>query len=130
MQRTCIEDADYVDSGWNPPPLPERLLTNILRLSNHWEITEGQEYAILFLGQQVLHPAHRLEVSRMYEIEVWVKPAFEALVRMELRHVSMEDVNRIGFTMYVILAKAHKAIDNRRKLIAAVPPAMSFLESF
>jgi hypothetical protein len=117
-------------SGWKPPPQPERLLTNILKLSNKWEITEGQEYAILFLREQVMDAAHRLELSRMFGIDEWVKPAFNELVQKNLTSLSINDVNRIGFTTYTILAKAREAIDQQRKLIAAVPPAMVFLESY
>lgn len=119
-----------VYSGWNPPPVPERLLINVLKLSNRWLISEGQNYAILFLDKQILHPARRLELSRMYQINAWVKPAFEALVRMELRSLPSSDVNRIGFTAYVILAKAREAIDYQRKLVAAVPHTMTFTESY
>lgn len=101
-----------------------------MKLSNRWEIQEGQAYAILFLGQLALPPPRRLELSRMYEIDEWIQPAFEALVRMELKQLSLEDVNRISFTTYIILAKAREAIDYCRKLIAAVPHSITFAESF
>lgn len=63
-------------------------------------------------------------------IDAWVKPAFKALVQADLRKLSVADVNQIGFTMYIILAKACKMINHCHKLLAAVPPEMTFFKSY
>lgn len=96
-----------------------------------WEIMEGQNYAIYYPELMVvLEPAHHLELSWMFQIKSWVRSAFKQLVKLELRNLTTANINSIGFTTYVILAKACERINYEHKLLVAVPPKLDFQESY
>ncbi|KAF8063979.1 hypothetical protein FPV67DRAFT_1420405, partial [Lyophyllum atratum] len=68
---------------WTPPPHPERVLLNLLKLSQRWIIDAGTAYAA-----------------------------------------------RLGFRVYVILAKAKEAMEVERRKVAAVPPSVPAFPSW
>jgi hypothetical protein len=93
-------------------------------------IHQGADYAVFYLDQLELHPTRLLELSRMFSVEKWVGPALKRLMRMELSSLSEKEVNRIGFKVYIIIAKAKERMENERKLVSAYPPPINTVESW
>jgi hypothetical protein len=93
-------------------------------------VTQGTEYALFYIDELDLHPTRLLELSRMYSIDKWVRPAIQRLMRMDLSSLSEEHVNRVGFKVYTILAKPKERMEYARKLVSAYPPPINMVESW
>lgn len=103
---------------------------NLLKLSQKWMVTQGTEYALFYIDELDLHPTRLLELSRMYSIDKWVRPAIQRLMRMDLSSLSEEHVNRVGFKVYTILAKPKERMEYAPKLVSAYPPPINMVESW
>lgn len=95
-----------------------------------WEIHVGRKFAITYLEKLNLHPARRLELSRMFQIHDWVEAAVKSLLETPFRKLDTECVNQIGFNTYVMLCKTKEALEYERKLTAHHSPPMAFVEPY
>jgi hypothetical protein len=105
-------------SDWQPPSESETFLVNILKLCSLWEIHVGRKFAITFLEKLDLHPARRLELSRMFHIHEWVDAAVKHLLEIPLQKLTAESADQIGFKTYIMLCKTKEALEHERKLTA------------
>jgi hypothetical protein len=115
---------------WQPPESDEKFLVNILKLSSLWDINVGRRYAISYLDALTLHPARRLELSRMFQVHKWVEPAVRALLQMTFKSLSAENATQIGFHTYIMLCKTKEALEYERKLAVHCVPPMDFVQSY
>ena len=127
--RLSDDDMTYL-RDWQPPASDETFLVNILKLSSLWDINVGRQYAISYLDALTLHPARRLELSRMFHVHKWVEPAVRALLQMTFKSLSAENATQIGFHMYIMLCKTKEALEYERKLAAHCVPPMNFDQSY
>ncbi|TDL14640.1 hypothetical protein BD410DRAFT_809567 [Rickenella mellea] len=115
----------YIYNRWTPPPYKPQDLVDVLRLSALWEIENGTHWAIYHietLPKGAISAAHRLCLSRQYQIHQWIGPAFRELVKIPLTYLSAEDEAMIGWRTYQVLAKLREALEVERKRAAFAPP--------
>ncbi|KAF8880145.1 hypothetical protein BD779DRAFT_1423961, partial [Infundibulicybe gibba] len=102
--------------NWAPPPYEEHVLVNTLKLAQRWQIEGATSFSIHHLKELNLSPSRRLELSRMYSLYDWVEPALRTIVVERLSSLSEEDVKRIGFHVYTVIARAKEMMEYERKL--------------
>jgi hypothetical protein len=74
---------------------------------------------------------HVAELSRMFHVHEWVKPAVSDLLPMTLQTLTADHANQIGFTTYIMLCKAKEALEHEQKLMAHfAPPMGEFSQSY
>jgi hypothetical protein len=102
----------------------ERVCTNLLKLSDMWQIIAGRLYAISVLETMDLPPSRRLDLAGKFTITHWVEPAVRKILNGKLVHLSDGDVCAMGWKVYSILAKAFEKLEEETRRTAFVPPMM------
>ncbi|KAF8130089.1 hypothetical protein K438DRAFT_1999467 [Mycena galopus ATCC 62051] len=71
-----------------------------------------------------LHPVMRLHLGTYFIIADWIEPAFHGLLAIPLDALKIEEINLVGFSVYIILAETKAKIARHRALCAlTAPPA-------
>ncbi|KAF8591255.1 hypothetical protein K439DRAFT_1611267 [Ramaria rubella] len=99
-QVTTMEFEYMVDlmynSQWKMPPFPFEQLVAVLKLSSIYLVVPEREWAIHWLTLETLHPAVRIQLAYLYDIEEWIEPAFRILLSCRLKTLSIEDTYHLG----------------------------------
>ena len=68
---------------------------------------DTKEWAVTHVEQLrgKTHPALRLRLGRQYNIEQWIQPALEQLVRLPLNRLQPIHTEWLGFPSYQIVAR-------------------------
>lgn len=113
------------NSDWEPLPLSEDLLVDILAVSHMWNIKSGMIFAKTRLEelQPPFHPIRQLQLAFKYNIQEWIAPAVEAIVGGSLATlITNEDAEVIPYLVLLILAKAREALLLEWNCVALYPP--------
>ncbi|KAJ7741126.1 hypothetical protein B0H16DRAFT_1757400 [Mycena metata] len=114
-------------SGWTPLSdnlQKERVMANLLKVTDVWEIAVGRQYAIDNLESMYLPPSRRLELARMFSIFHWVEPAVTEIFSGRLSALSIEDIGRVDIKVYSILVKGMERLEIEMRRTANVAPPM------
>ncbi|KAJ7732947.1 hypothetical protein DFH07DRAFT_780787 [Mycena maculata] len=103
----------------------ERVCTNLLKVSDLWQIEVGRAYAIDALQTIYLPPSRRLELAGKYSIHHWVEGAVAEIFSGKLTDLSEDDLSRIGLKVYSILVKGMHRMEIEMRRTANVEPAMT-----
>ncbi|KAJ7016806.1 hypothetical protein C8F04DRAFT_1280573 [Mycena alexandri] len=112
--------------GWTPisdDAQKERVMANLLKVADVWEIAVGRQYAIDNLESMYLPPSRRLELARMFSIFHWVEPAVTEIFSGKLSALSVEDIGRVDIKVYSILVKGMERLEIEMRRTANVAPA-------
>lgn len=106
MYQTYQDECRQWDEGalakdWQ---LWERKNVNLLKVSRIWIMELAANSAIKELHALYLPVTRLIEIARLYNVESWLKPAFRVLLELQLTSLDAEEVQQIGFGLYVILA--------------------------
>jgi hypothetical protein len=93
-----------------------------------WQIDEGTAFAIHHLEKAALPPTRRLELSKMFSVFDWIRPALNRLILDDFLFLNLsgDELTQLGIKTYSIIVKARHTMERERRLIAAVPPPMKF----
>ena len=89
-----------------------------------WYIQESIKFARHWLERLNIPATERIKLAKWYEIQDWVAPAVQELLRTPLNSLSNDDLDQINMRIYCIIAKAKEAMERQRKILAACPPAL------
>jgi hypothetical protein len=107
----------YLFRSWKPPQdLSIEVLIDILHMCKMWYIEDGFKFAKHWLEQCKIPATQRLKLATHsgYEIQDWVTPAVQELLRTPLSSLSFGDLDHINIRLYSIIAKAKEAIEKQR----------------
>jgi hypothetical protein len=102
----------------------ERVLANLLKLSDLFQIEVGKRYAIEHLQTMSLPPSRMLELAQKYSIHEWVLPAVKMILRRKISDFTEQDIARVGLKVYTLLVKGRECIDIEIRRTANVEPEM------
>ena len=68
----------------------------------------------------------RLELSRLYNVDDFVKPAFDVLLGPPLKDLSNIHVQKLGFRLYELLSLGNDSLHSYHLSIAFQDPALDF----
>lgn len=108
------------------PPYGLVYLVSILKLSSQWSLHRGREWSIdnLVAITSTIKPALRLRLARVYNIEVWIRPALERLIGTPLIRFHDDDRTWMGWQTYSLVARVRESAEKHRKTVALMPPKM------
>ncbi|KAF8579932.1 hypothetical protein K439DRAFT_1620187 [Ramaria rubella] len=92
------------------PLLPFGQLVAMLKLSSIYLVVPAHEWAIHWLTLETLHPAVRIQLAYLYDVEEWIEPAFRILLSCRLTTLSIEDTYRLGPRTFAALAKTREVL--------------------
>ncbi|KAF8572706.1 hypothetical protein K439DRAFT_1270667, partial [Ramaria rubella] len=107
MEFEYMVDSMY-NSQWKMPLFPYEQLVAVLKLSSIYLVAPACEWAIHWLTSETLHPATRIQLAYLYNVEKWIEPAFRALLSCKLTTLSIEDTFRLGPRTFTALAKTRE----------------------
>ncbi|KAJ6626522.1 hypothetical protein B0H10DRAFT_2211119 [Mycena sp. CBHHK59/15] len=102
----------------------EHICTNLLKVSDLWQIDMGKAYAIRNLKDMYLLPSRRLELAGKFSIPEWVEPAVMAIFEGKLSDLTDMDLLCIGLKVYSILVRGMERMEIEIKRTANVEPRM------
>ncbi|KAJ7202110.1 hypothetical protein GGX14DRAFT_399681 [Mycena pura] len=100
----------------------ERMFTGLLKIADRWQISDARAYAITQLHLMPLLPSHRLELARMFTILEWVEPAVRTIFDGKLADLTSDDLDRIGYWVFVLLVKGKECMATELQRTASVAP--------
>lgn len=98
-------------------------LLMILKISSFLLSKQGRDFAITNLdNRQFLSesPSRRLEFARQYRIPQWMARAVEQLMASDLRQITPDEFNQLGYA-YHIISTRQKNLDLVRRRLAFFP---------
>ncbi|KAJ7613811.1 hypothetical protein DFH06DRAFT_1146559 [Mycena polygramma] len=115
-----------IPSNWNEVAADdkERVYTNLLKLSDMWEIEAGKACAIKNLEDIYLPPSRRLQLACRYKIPQWIEPAVRWILNHPLKELTLDDLTRMGLEVFGILVKGKEHMDVEIRRTANVAPRM------
>ena len=88
-----------------------------------WNIGIGRNQAIKQLSKcPDLTPCVKMDLARKYDIEQWIGPAFNELMDRELNSFTWEEIETMGFDIYVAISQIGERIAKERLYVAYVCP--------
>lgn len=90
-----------------------------------WNIAYGKIFAIRKLDERRdLNPAQKMHLARKYDIDEWIGPTFQELMKKGIHNMTMEDMELMGSDTFLILSQTTKNIDDMRLYVAYCCPAV------
>jgi hypothetical protein len=123
LLTTTGGSIDY-NSDWSPSTLSEEQLVAILQFCQLWMIEAGVNFAIHGLKSLDLRPSRMLQYGRQFSIINWIGPAVITLLHTPLRDIPNDAVKELELIAFETIMRAKDVLEQERKLIAAVPPAL------
>ncbi|KAJ7031184.1 hypothetical protein C8F04DRAFT_223802 [Mycena alexandri] len=102
----------------------ERILTNLLKVTDLWNIEVGKQYAITHLQAMSLPASRRLELARKYSIHDWVEGAVTDIFQHKLSVLSDVDLASLDLKVYSILVRGMERMEVEIRRTANVAPKM------
>ena len=88
-----------------------------------WNIEIARNQAIKQLSKcPELAPCVKMELARKYDIEQWIGPAFNGLMNRDLNSYTWDEIETMGFDVYVIVSQTRERIAQERLYVAYVCP--------
>ncbi|KAJ7436840.1 hypothetical protein FB451DRAFT_1570898 [Mycena latifolia] len=113
---------------WTPMPDyegRERIYTNLLKVSDLWQIEVGKTYAVEVLTSMYLPPTRRLELAAKFSIHDWVEPAVTKIFDGRISDLSLIDIGRIGTKVYSVLVNGMERMEMEIRRTANVEPPLT-----
>ncbi|KAJ6479429.1 hypothetical protein C8R47DRAFT_1047272 [Mycena vitilis] len=100
------------------------VLVSLLELAHCFQSPPTVTHAVQMIKIRCwdFHPAQLICLSYKHSTRVWYELAFSRLVSMDLRSLNAEQVEWLGFDMYVVVARLKEAMDRQRRILASDPP--------
>lgn len=121
------EPSTY-SSRWQYPPNLDDMAA-VLKLSDRWICAEPKAFAVAEINRLNLtpfygsvNPCRLLELSRLYRVDEWFRPAFEQLVSTPVHTLSLDNIRALGDRNYTALSRCQSTIQQLRLSISATPP--------
>ena len=96
----------------------------VKKLSAQWGSTAGQDWALSCLRtmEKTIPVCLRLRIGRAYKMEDWIGSCVRELVRKPLMRLKPRDVDWLGLSVYVFLARAREQYHALRRTVGMPPP--------
>ncbi|KAI1791267.1 hypothetical protein LXA43DRAFT_1141435 [Ganoderma leucocontextum] len=116
MEHTYIGEAEN--------PSLDNLLA-VKKLSAQWGSAAGQNWALGHLRkmEKKIPVCLRLRIGRAYEMEDWIELCFRELAKKPLTRLKPQDVEWLGLSVYVFLARVREQYHALRRNIGMSPPS-------
>ncbi|KAJ7214022.1 hypothetical protein GGX14DRAFT_563605 [Mycena pura] len=85
-----------------------------------WKLTDVSDQERMLTA--ALLPSRRLELARMFTILEWVEPAVQTILDGKLADLTGDDLDRIGFRVFVLLVKGKECMGTELQRTASVAP--------
>jgi hypothetical protein len=109
---------------WPRGDAANELLLRLLELSRYFMSPQTRALALAHIKARSFYfrPAKLIEISYEYQTKTLFPAAFQHLATTSLRALRKEDVNMMGISVYVALARLKEAIQEHCCILAAEPP--------
>ncbi|KAL0568311.1 hypothetical protein V5O48_013679 [Marasmius crinis-equi] len=112
----------------------QHMLTYLLKWGVFWVVDHAVKFAKerLFVTTESKAPSIRLGLAREFHLGDWVEsglePYIDVSITPQLKEVSKDDIYRMGYRVYEIVARTREANVRRRMELALVAPSMGLTE--
>ncbi|KAJ7809774.1 hypothetical protein B0H14DRAFT_2379538 [Mycena olivaceomarginata] len=107
-------------------PASLEFFCSVLHLSMMWRIPSGVKYVTTHLPVHPdFTPAIQLRLSRQYNLDHWVVPAFQSLMQRPISEITLSDGEHMGVVAYHKLAQFKWKVADFKTALAFHPPDVS-----
>ncbi|KAJ7637446.1 hypothetical protein B0H17DRAFT_1217102 [Mycena rosella] len=101
------------------------MYTNLLKVSDMWQIEVSRNYAIDMLMSMYLLPSRCLELAAKFSLYEWVEPAVTEIFEKPLGSLSAADIECIGIKAYAIMVRGEECMEREIFCTANIEPVLA-----